>query len=130
MSESPEFFWSKIRREIERRGDEQIEVPEPSLTLADWLGQHGPAMLTVVATVVVVLTVFRIASPNKPGPANGGSAAGSSFAKVQQVSTTIPNTTATAFNSREADATVIWISGLPWTSNMDEMKDEFDNLEI
>ena len=36
MSGPPEFFWSKVKSEIQRRGEESVEVPPPRLALADW----------------------------------------------------------------------------------------------
>jgi hypothetical protein len=51
------------------------------------------------------------------------------FAQVEQLKTLIPHTTATAFDSEDAGVTVIWVSGLPWTPDMNEMKTEFANLD-
>ena len=38
MTDSAEFFWSKVKREIEHRGAERVTIPVPTLRLADWLG--------------------------------------------------------------------------------------------
>ncbi len=52
MSDSPEFFWSKVKTEIQRRGSESVEVPLPRLVLTEWLRQHQFAMATAAALVV------------------------------------------------------------------------------
>lgn len=130
MSDSTEFFWSKVKRGIEQRRDERAVEPIPSLSPADWLGQRRFALATVAAVIVAMIGVVWMMPPHQAGQGNGASQPGSNFAKVHQVNTPIPDTVATAFDSQEASATVIWISGLPWTEDMDEMQDEFENLEI
>jgi hypothetical protein len=130
MSDSPEFFWSKVKAEIQRRGDERIEVPVPGLTFADWVRQHQLVAATAAVFVVAMLTVpwFLAVVPNKavmtasipPMPDS---------AKVEQLETPIPHTVATAFDSEDADVTVIWVTGLPWTPDMNEMKTQFANLD-
>ena len=130
MSDPAEFFWSKVKGEIERRGSERVVEPMPALGWADWLGQRPFAMASGAAAIIAVIAVLWMIPPGNSGGSRGTNVPPSSFARVHQVSTPIPDTDVTAFNSAEADATVIWISGLPWTADMDEMKDQFENTEI
>lgn len=130
MSDTAEFFWSKVKRGIEQRGDEPVEVPMPGLSLGDWLGQRRFVLAGVAAVVVAMIGALWLlpGRPVEPGPV--GHFVPNGFAKVDKVSTPIPETAVTAFDSQEANATVIWVSGLPWTADMDEMKNQFENLEI
>src|SRR5258706_2083859 len=52
MSDSAEFFWSKVKKEIQRRDEESVEVPLPRLSATDWLRRHQFAMATATALVV------------------------------------------------------------------------------
>ncbi len=128
MSDSPEFFWSKVRSEIERRGDETVSVPERRLTLADWLGQHQPALAAVTVVVVAAVAGLWMLAGRGPAP-ESPTAAPPQFAEVRQVSTSLPDTVATQFQSEAAGVTVIWVSGLPWTPDMTEMKTLFAKLD-
>jgi len=131
MSDTPEFFWSKVRREIKRRGEEPVKVPVPRLALPDWLLRHQFTVATVAAAVVATVSViWLMQTPPRP-PAHHAVRATrpASFAQVEKLKTVIPNTTATAVESPDAQVTVIWVSGLPWTRNMNEMKTEFANLD-
>ncbi len=136
MSDSPEFFWSKVKAEIERRGDQRAEAPTPSLSSLDWLQQNSLALATAAAVLVAALGAFWFVKSQRHGPGEiarlspaPAPVAEKNFAKVERVSTVIPNTLATAFDSPEADVTVIWVSGLPWTADMTEMKTQFANLD-
>jgi hypothetical protein len=51
------------------------------------------------------------------------------FAQVEQLKTPVPHSAATTFDSEDAGVTVIWVTGLPWTSDMNEMKTQFANLD-
>ncbi len=130
MSDSEDFFWSKVKRGIDQRGGERVDVPMPSLGLGDWLGQRGFARVTVAVMVIVTIGVIRLIGGRNSGLPVDGNPSRNNFAKVDNVSTPIRDSDVTAFNSVEGDATVIWISGLPWTSDMQEMREEFENLEI
>jgi anti-sigma factor RsiW len=126
MSDSPEFFWSKVKAEIQRRGDEQVEVPMPGLTLSGWLQQHQFAVASAVTLLVVVIGVLWFSPGFKQ---NVVQTAEADFARVEQLKTPIPHTAATAFDSEDSDVTVIWVTGLPWTADMNEMKTQFANLD-
>ncbi len=125
MSDSPDFFWSKVRNEIQRHGPEEISLPEPRLTLADWLREHPAALATVTVAIVALLgAIGLIQFRSKPVavPVVASST-------VEKVTTTVPQASATAFHSADADATVIWVTGLPWTPNMTQMQTLYASLD-
>lgn len=130
MSDSPEFFWSKVKAEIQRRGAERVEAPRPKLVFTDWLEQHQFAIASAAVSLLAAFGIlsFVLAShgthrvlTTAPRPID--------FARIEQLKTPIPHTAATAFDSEDAGVTVIWVSGLPWTPDMNEMKTEFANLD-
>lgn len=125
MSDSPDFFWSKVKREIERRGPAAIELPVPRLQFADWLAQHTPALAT--ATAIVALAVTAALLMPKPTPVVAQHKVPAPT--VMHVATAIPDTAATPLEPKSKDVTVIWTDGLPWTSDMTEMKTLFANLD-
>jgi len=148
MNDSTDFFWSKVKKEIQRRGEESAEVPQPRLALADWLRLHQFAMATATALVVAACGVVWFMQPVRRAPEVAVSmptpvapqapkvavsvptpATPPDFAQVEQVKTPVPRSTATTFDSEEAGVTVIWVSGLPWTPDMNGMKTEFANLD-
>lgn len=130
MSDPPEFFWSKVKAEIQRRGDERFEAPMPKLAFTDWLQQHQFAVVAAAVLVVAAFTVPWFASGFHGATATTAAAPTSAdFARVEQLKTPIPHTAATAFDSEDADVTVIWVTGLPWTPDMNEMKTQFANLD-
>jgi len=128
MSDSPEFFWSKVKAEIQRRGDERVEVPMPKFTFADWVRQHQFATASAAVFVVVMVTVFCLVDvvPHR-AVVTASVPPAADFARVEQLNTPIPHTAASTFDSE--DATVIWVTGLPWTPDMNEMKTQFANLD-
>jgi len=130
MSDSPEFFWSKVKTEIQRRGDERVAASMPQLTFADWLRQHQLALATAAAALIAVVGVLWL-TPAFRGTTTVAALAPTTtdFARVDHLKTPIPHTVATAFDSEDADVTVIWVTGLPWTPDMDRMKTEFANLD-
>ena len=130
MGDSPEFFWSKVKLEIERRGEEHVRVPVPQLALPDWVLRHQFTVATAAAAVVATVSViWLMQTPTRPLANTVPAPMPASFAQVEQLKTAIPNTTATAFESQDAQVTVIWVSGLPWAPDMNEMKTEFANLD-
>ncbi|MCG3147791.1 MAG: hypothetical protein PCFJNLEI_01232 [Verrucomicrobiae bacterium] len=118
MSDSPEFFWSKIKRDIQAQAGQTEVIRVPQLSLADWFSQHRYALASATASVVVLLGILLTLTPKR-----------APLATVERVATALPDTTATAFESPEAEATVIWVSGLPWTENMTEMQTLFATLD-
>ena len=48
---------------------------------------------------------------------------------VVRADTAIPDTAATPIQGQDSDVTVIWVTGLPWTPNMTEMKTVFADLD-
>ena len=131
MSDSPEFFWSKVKREIRARGDQRVELPTPQLNPFDWLGQHRYAFASVTAALVAVIVMIWMTQARRTTPTPTVAAATTLIprATVEHVSTAIPDTVATAVDTEDRDVTVIWVSGLPWTPNMTEMKTVFANLD-
>jgi hypothetical protein len=151
MSDSPEFFWATVKAEIQRRGAERVEAPIPKLGFADWLEQHQFAVVSVAALLVAAAGILAFAlayhgtrpvvaaaptpvqiaqvEQSKTPIPGANAATPDSFAQVEQLKTPIPDTAATAFESEDAGVTVIWVTGLPWTPDMDEMKTEFANLD-
>jgi len=130
MSDSPEFFWSKVKAEIQRRGGERAQAPTPKLAFADWLEQHQLAVVSAAASLIAALGVLSFALAFHGTHLVLTSAPTSiGFAGVEQLKTPIPHTVATAFDSEDAGVTVIWVTGLPWTPDMNEMKTAFANLD-
>jgi hypothetical protein len=147
MSDSPEFFWSKVKIEIQRRGTERVETPTPKLAFTDWLEQHQFAVASAAASLIAVIGVLSFAltfhgtrtivtampAPVVPvaqvAPVTPVDSAPVGLAQVEQLKAPIPDTAATAFESEDAGVTVIWVTGLPWTADMNEMKTQFANLD-
>jgi len=131
MSDSPEFFWSKVKREIRAHGDQRVELPSPQVNPFDWLGQHRYAIAAMTATLVVVIAAIWMTQARRPAPTPVIVTAAPPVprATVEHVSTAIPDTVATTVDTKDTDVTVIWVSGLPWTPNMTEMKTVFANLD-
>jgi len=148
MSDSADFFWSKVKKEIQRRGEESVEVPSPQVAPTGWLRRHQFAMATAMALFVaacgavwfmqtghrapeVALSMPTPAAPHAPEMVVSMPTPSTppDFAQVEEVKTPVPSSTATTFDSVEAGVTVIWVSGLPWTPDMNGMKTEFANLD-
>jgi len=130
MSDSAEFFWSKVKSDIQRRGEESVEVPLPRLALADWLEQHQFAMATAAALIIAVCGAVWFMQTIRRAPAVTASVATPpGFAQIEQLKTPVPHSAATTFDSEDAGVTVIWVTGLPWTPDMNEMKTQFANLD-
>lgn len=130
MSDSPEFFWSKVKADIQRQGDKRAEASMPALTFGDWIRQHQMAVATAMALVVAIVAVpWLVPSGTRKTVAVNTAAVSPGFARVEQIKTPIPQTAATSFDSEDAGVSVIWVTGLPWTHDMNEMKTEFANLD-
>ena len=124
MSDSPEFFWSKVKSEIRNRSEES-DAPSTGWVV-HWLATHSMlATTTAVAIAIVCILCLRTSSrPSAPSTRMQAS-----FARVERLKTAIPNTAATSLQPDDSQVTVIWVSGLPWAPNMNEMKTEFANLD-
>ena len=147
MTDSADFFWSKVCQEIDRKGRQATPVPQPRLALTDWLWWRRPAMATAVAALVVAAgiawwaagrpTVRQIAKlPDARNPATilvarpgTKTATAKGIAQVEQVSTDLPEAAVTALPGPDPDVAVIWVSGVPWTADMIEMMTHFANLD-
>jgi anti-sigma factor RsiW len=150
MSDSPEFFWSKVKRGIQSREVETVEVPASQPGLLDWLGAHRVAIASVVTIGAAVCAITLISQvrhtmaprplvmANVPPPTviNQGVTAPvnneseeAAQPTVEHVATALPETVATTVDTKDKDVTVIWVSGLPWTPTMADMKTKFANLD-
>ncbi len=125
MSDSPDFFWSKVRNEIHQRGATPVDVPNPRLSLADWIWLRPLALPAVAATLAILLATVTLLQLRPAPPAKSPPVA----SRVITATTPVPDSVATAFHSDAAEATVIWVSGLPWTPDMTEMQTLFANLD-
>jgi hypothetical protein len=123
MSDAPEFFWSKVKAEIQRHGDKRVAVPMPQLPFADWLRQHQFAAVTAAAVVIGVVGALCMPAVKSWEPKTAH------FTQVEQLKTPVPHAAATSFDNDDDDVTVIWVTGLPWTPDMNGMKTEFANLD-
>ena len=121
MSDSADFFWSQVKRGIEAAGNQTERIPVPHLSMTDWLGQHILAVASATATVIVIVgAVFVLQERRREQLV---------FAhyvpQVEHVSTMMPNTVATPYKVPDSGISVIWVSGLPWSSDMQEMQTTF-----
>jgi anti-sigma factor RsiW len=121
MSDSADFFWSKVRRDIDARGTESIRVPVPTLSLRDWLGQHHYALASATTALVAVFGLFWTATIDRTPPPQ--------IVMVENASTELPDTDVTICKGSDKSVSVIWVSGLPWTPNLSEMKSVYNQQE-
>jgi len=144
MEQSADFFWAKVRSEIQTRQGQDVELPAPRLGLSDWLLQHRLAVVSAsaAAALCVVIGLGQVRRSNHPAELvmgrlpppvvinEGAPVAADERASVEGVATAIPETVATPVNTQDKDVAVIWVSGLPWTPTMKDMKTKFANLGI
>lgn len=130
MTDSPEFFWSKVKTEIQRRGDERVAAPTPQFVFADWVRQHQFAVATAAAAFIAVVGALWFIPAFRGTPmVTVTPRTATPVARVEHLKTLIPHTAATAFDDKDADVTVIWVTGLPWTPDMNKMETKFANLD-
>ncbi len=115
MSDSEEFFWSKVRREIERRGAQTESVAMPRLTLADWLRVNQAAWVSATAALVAACGLW-ITMDSPVGIKHHG------VVIIEEAETGIPNAAVTPLKGASSDVGVIWLTGLDWVPDMDDMK--------
>ncbi len=128
MSDSPEFFWSKVKREIQAREGQTADVPMPAPSVSDWLGQHRFAFASAVAALVAIVgLVFVLRSARQP--AQTLAIVPTVVTTVEHTATLIPNTVATPLEATDDQPAVIWVTGLPWTPDLNEMKTVFAQLD-
>ncbi len=130
MGDSPELFWSKVKRDIQAREGRTIAAPFPRSSPLDWLGAHRLALASVAAAVVAAGAWIWMEQVNRATPETTVAAITlhAPRAIVERVSTVIPHAVATTVDTPDKDVAVIWVSGLPWTPNMTEMKTKFAHL--
>jgi anti-sigma factor RsiW len=130
MGDSPAFFWSKVKREIQAREGRTVAAPFPRSSPLDWLGAHRLAFASVAVAVVAAGLWIWMEQAGRPAPKPTVAVAALPPPRpiVERVSTVIPNAVATTVDTKDKDVTVIWMSGLPWTPNMTAMKTKFAHL--
>jgi anti-sigma factor RsiW len=123
MSDSAEFFWSKVQREIQSHASRTTTVPVPRLTVGDWLRLHQTAWTSAVTALVVVAGVLVTLNPLDRSHRIG-------IITVQNAETGIADVAVTPLKSSEPDVAVIWVSGLDWATDMEEMKNMLQNSQL
>ena len=130
MSDSPEVFWSKVKREIEACERQPAKAPMPHPTVLDWLGRHSYVFATATMVVVAALSVVWMMQTRPKLPTQkaivvdrGG------VVSVEYVATVIHDTVATPVAGEDKSIAVIWVTGLPWSADMAELKTQFANLD-
>jgi anti-sigma factor RsiW len=124
MDDAPEFFWSKVKREIEARGPATITVPEPALVTDGWLRGHVPALASAAVVALLVVTGFSLYRLR-----SHSTTIARLSPEVMQAATKIPDTAATTIAGKDEDVTVIWVTGLPWTPDMTEMQTLYAQID-
>lgn len=126
MNESADFFWSKVRRDIEAQAGRPYRVRIPPLSLSDWLFRHQTSLLGAAAVLAAVLGLWFAARMYRPTLQTV--AERPLPATVARVTTPLPQTTATVFHREDEEVTVIWVSGLPWTADLKQMHTLFATI--
>lgn len=145
MSDPEDVFWAKVKTEIQRRASACVELPAPRLHWRDWLWLHQPELAVAAAAAVLVLTlaagwlvtlrrsatvVAQQTTPQQPaGHIIPMQPPPPVMVKVESATTTLPHTVATVVEQSDPQVTVVWISGLPWTADMTEMKTLYGNWD-
>lgn len=126
MPESAAFFWSQVRRAIEAESPGATVVSEDAVELSPlerfWQAPAVAPLTSLALGVLLLMGLWWAFQPHGPLPH-------ARTAQVTAVETTIPDTVATSFTDEEAQVTVIWVSGLPWTADMTEMQTLFAHLD-
>ncbi|MBI3414989.1 MAG: hypothetical protein HY043_06650 [Verrucomicrobia bacterium] len=97
LSESREFYWSKIARQIER--EDAVAVGDPRKTPFAWMRWFAP--LAGTATLVIVLA---LALRLRPGLRSGGLASADAFEPPHEDSSII------SFHSDSEGISVVWVA--------------------
>jgi anti-sigma factor RsiW len=131
MTDSHDFFWHKVRSEIEASDNKVEQVIMPRLSIADWFSQHQTAVTRFVsATALIVVTLVALgvsqrmfrSGDNQPQTV----AVAVTAPEISDVNTPlVPHSVASVLESPRSDrsdVTVIWVSGLPWVKDMTELQ--------
>jgi anti-sigma factor RsiW len=132
MSDSSEFFWSKVKREIEARSQQTEVVPAPEPGFFDWIGQHSHAFATAVAAVVAALGIVWVVQTHRTAKQPGSTpvvVVRGNTVTVEQVTTALNHAVATPLKGDDTSVAVIWVSGLPWTPDLTAMETHFANTD-
>lgn len=96
VSETREFYWSRIEREINRLT--QAEAVEPSASAAAWWLRWLVPLAGAAVLVALLFSAGRM-NPFEPG----------SLASLQEIETPLAETSAISFHSQEVGITVVWV---------------------
>jgi hypothetical protein len=148
MPLSGDLFWTRVRGAIQQAAvdaDPSFAPAPPAPATRDWAGGARWAWATVaVAAVVVVVGLGVFWQHQPPAPAAPGQVAIAPpppprtgpppapqpvYAEVERAATVLPNTTVSTFDAKQAGVTVLWVDGLPWTPDMNEMQTLYANLD-
>lgn len=99
LPESREFYWSKIRRELERVEREPNARPRRAWGLLQWIRLALPA-----GVVLVFAAVMLHRSAFSPGPGSP------LFAVGDEIETPLEELNSFTFRSESARMTVVWVS--------------------
>ena len=99
LPESREFYWSKIRRELERLDREPPVRPLQAWGILRWLRLALPA-----CAVLVLVAVMLHRSAFAPGPGSP------LFAVGDEIETPLEELNSFTFRSESARLTVVWVS--------------------
>jgi anti-sigma factor RsiW len=92
VPESREFYWSKIRRQIE-----QLERPRPVSTQPSWISRLGRYLVPATAVALLVIAGFIV---TRDGTLQGGSVAETGFVDAK----------AFTYHDYKAGTTLVWLS--------------------
>jgi anti-sigma factor RsiW len=96
LPESPDFYWSKIQREINRLGTS--ELPEQPALLHTWWFRLTASLAGAALVMALIITMIR--------PQVGSSGLAGYF---QEIETPIEEASAISFHSQAAGMRVVWI---------------------
>jgi anti-sigma factor RsiW len=131
MTDSHDFFWHKVKSEIESDKTRAEPVTMPRLSFADWFYLHQTAVTRFVsATAVVVVTLVAVGVSQRIFESGNSQPLNLVVASVPPQITNLdtpflPHTVATVVDpsrSKQSDVTVIWVSGLPWAKDLTELQ--------
>jgi len=99
LPESREFYWSKIRRELERLDREPPVRPPRAWGIPRWLRLALPACAVLVLTAVMMHQTAFAPGPRAP-----------LFAVGDEIETPLEELNSFTFRSESARMTVVWVS--------------------
>ncbi len=128
MDDPPEFFFHKVKSEIQARGQQTETVTMGRLSWRDWLYLHQGALASatsMAAVIAIGLAVFWFSQQMPFARRDDSGRRAHGLPLIHQVATFVPHAVATVLetpSTEESAVSVIWVSGLPWTDNMTELQ--------